>query len=217
MDWYPLLHPVGPHEPRVYWVRRAVVVVVVVLIVGLAAKLLAGGGSTPATTRSPAATASGPASPRQPTAARTATPSGPPASTAPAGPAPCAPADLTVTAAAAATDYPLGSLPQLSVTVTNKGQRPCTQDLGGTQRTLTVYSGAERIWSSADCASSVPGMTTLLPGKPSTLAVPWNRQRSAAGCPSQAAGTAAAASGTYRLRGQLVGSPPVDGGAFRLS
>lgn len=205
MDPSPLLHPVGHLSARVYWVRRAVVAAVVLVVVVLLVRLLAGGGGGKAA--SPAAIGATPA------ATRTATPSSGPA--APAAPAPCADTALKVTAAVGATNYPLGSLPQLTVTVTNTGAAPCTRDLALTRRTLTVLSGTERIWSSADCSSATPAVQTLAPGKSVGLPVAWNRRRSLPSCPTPQ--PPLAGPGTYRLRGQLEGLPPVDGGSFTLS
>lgn len=202
MDLSAVLHPVGAAPPRVYWVRRGLVVVLLLVLLYLLTRLFGGGGDAPV--RSPAAVSATPTAAPSPSAARS-----------PEGPRVCLDAALQVTASVGAVDYPLGALPQLTVAVTNAGATPCTRDLSGAQAALIVLSGADRVWSSADCASSAPVVRTLQPGRPVSLPVPWNRRRSSPGCPSPQAPLAAP--GTYQLQAQLKPLPPVAGGVFRLS
>jgi len=209
-----LLHPVGPEPARVYWIRRAVVVgLPLLLLIVLLANLGGGGGSrSPGQAAGPSAGPSARAStiPAPTTAMRaTATPS--PAATSPSG---CP--SLTVAAAADAASYASGTLPQLTIAVTNTGSSPCTRDLGPAARSLIVYRGADRVWSSADCASAAPVPQVLAPGRTVRFTTTWNRQRSSPGCPSAAA-AADPGPGGYILRGQLAGLPPADGGSFTLS
>src|SRR5512143_3032210 len=55
MRWDPLLRPVGPLRPAVYWRRRLVVLAVLVLVVALATQALASGRPAAPQDRSPRA------------------------------------------------------------------------------------------------------------------------------------------------------------------
>ena len=203
-----LLRPVGPLPARVYWVRRVLALALLALLLLLLTRLFGGGGDEGT---SPGATAGTP----KPTPIATGAGSARPASTPPGGGV-CPDVAMRVSATTGAQRYPTGTLPQLTVTVTNTGDRPCSRDLAATKRTLTVLSGTQRIWSSADCASATPVVQMLQPGLPVVLPVAWNRRRSIPGC-AGASPAPLAEPGTYRLRGQLDGLPPVDGGSFTLS
>ncbi len=184
-----VLHPVGPRPSRVYWVRRIVVVAVLVAVVAAVVMLvrLAIGGSADgavATTRAIASTTAA--------APTSGTPQACPASA----------VSLAVTADA--TTYGPGVNPTFTVTVTNTGTQPCTLDVGEAARQVVVTSGADRVWSSADCANPAASSKLLLlnAGQPYEAAVPWARVRSAAGCPT---GLPAPRAGTYQATASLAG------------
>lgn len=101
--------------------------------------------------------------------------------------------DLTLSLLTRAAAYAIGEKPDFTVAVSNKGTVDCTADLGPKSLVLTIYSGADRIWSSADCG----GQQDLRAVAPNTvLQVPfnWSRVRSQPGCSGPAT---AAAIGTY--------------------
>ena len=182
-----VLHPVGPRPSRVYWVRRIVVVAVLVAVVAVVVVLvrLAIGRSTVGAVTGARASSST-------TAPASGTPQACPASA----------IGLAVTADA--TTYGPGVNPTFTVTVTNTGTQPCTLDAGEAARQVVVTSGADRIWSSADCANPATATKLLLldAGQPYEAAVPWARVRSAAGCPT---GLPAPRAGTYQATATLAG------------
>jgi hypothetical protein len=77
--------------------------------------------------------------------------------------------------------------------VLNKGTVDCTADLGPKSLVLTIYSGADRIWSSADCGGS-QDLRAIAPGGLLQIPFTWSRARSQAGCSGPAAD---AGLGTY--------------------
>lgn len=176
-----VLRPVGPEPPRVYWVRRLIVLVAVVLVLALIGTVVRGWfapgeAETPPGAAAEAAEADGGAS---------------------TSPAACTPDELTVTATTAVRVHEAGESPQINVTVTNTGDAACTVDLGPAQVEVLITSGADRIWSSADCPAQ-DGKNRLLllpPGDRETTDVLWPRERSAPECPD---GLPEPRPGTYR-------------------
>ncbi|MQA87312.1 MAG: hypothetical protein GEV03_22455 [Streptosporangiales bacterium] len=73
--------------------------------------------------------------------------------------------------------YDKGQRPKFRVRITSG--RKCTVDLGPKNLALTVTSGSDRIWSSADCARA-DGDTTrkISPHAPYETEVTWRRIRS---------------------------------------
>ena len=210
MDADALLHPRGPLPPATYWQRRAITLLAVVLVLFAVARACSGDGDDQDPSRLTAGTGSpSPSAPVTPGPAATT-----PAAVVSAAPKPtpsptpdrvdgepCRDADLTVTATANAKEYPAGSRPRLTLVVTNRSTVSCTRDLGAAVRELRVVSGADRVWSSDDCApGGDPEMTTLPAGGTKSFSVTWSRTRSRPGCP---AGREAVAAGTYRVIGRL--------------
>jgi hypothetical protein len=186
VDGSPLLHPVGPEPAGVYWVRRAALLVVLVLVVALVAYACGAGSSTPKPSASPSTSPSS-----------TTPPSTTPALTL------CRHADLAVAASTDAAVYPAGVTPRLAAVVRNVSGRTCRFQTSPGARVWTVLSGADRVWSSADCTlSGVLARTRLKAGKTIVYGLVWDRHRSAQGCPS---GLAEAQPGTYRLYVTIAG------------
>lgn len=182
MDPSAVLRPVGPREPRVYWIRRALVLAVPVLVIAL----LAYGCSGRAPGR-PSPSASG----------RTAASSSPPPSAAAVGA--CSATDLVVSASTDAVRYSAGVAPQLKVTIRTKRAAGCVLTAGAGASTWAVYSGSDLVWTTAQCPVPV-GRTAaarLDPAHPVARVAIWDRRRSVKGC--SAAGRAAAQPGTYQL------------------
>lgn len=196
-----VLHPVGPQPARVYWVRRLVLLAVAAAVVAVLAVAVgaARGGATDgdgaaagdaaadgaaATTEGAddAGAGSGAAADAQ------SAPEGDGSEEAGAGPGggavACAPESLTTTLAADAASYPAGATPTFTVTLTNSGGSACTVDAGLANQALVITSGADRIWSSADCPAEAPGERLLLmaPGAAEAMPVAWPRVRSDEGC-----------------------------------
>ena len=197
---------------RVYWVRRAVVLgvplllVVVLLVVarpwaGRAADraggLPTGTGSATPTRAAVSAAATTPA------ATPAATPS--PTPSLRGGVGDCQAAQLALGLTPAAVDVPAGVSPTFTVTIKNTGAAPCLVDAGDAYREVVITSGADRVWSSKDCVPAHASRRTLLlaAGQSDTTQFPWNRVRSAAGCPG---GLPKPGPGTYQATVNLAGA-----------
>ncbi|KGM10207.1 hypothetical protein N868_16260 [Cellulomonas carbonis T26] len=197
----------GPQPSRVYWVRRLVVVGVLVAVVVLVVSLLSSlrGGDAPATAAGEDTAAVTGASDDDAAAADgeegagaedAATDDGT-ADDGSEGGAPdaCAVEALTTTLVSDAATYPAGSTPTFTVTLTNSSDKACTVDAGTANQSLVVTSGADRIWSSADCATTADGERMLLmaPGAQEVVQLAWPRVRSDEACtadlPEPRAGT----------------------------
>lgn len=201
---------------RVYWVRRAVVIGVPVLLIALVVGLAhpwVGRAADRAAARSSAS------APSTTTAAPTtaAPPAAAPAATTPPAPAPtptqslrggvgdCQASQLALGVTPDAVDVAAGVSPTFTVTIKNTGTAPCLVDAGDAYRELLVTSGADRVWSSKDCVAANASRRTLLlaAGQADTTQVPWNRVRSAAGCPG---GQPRPGTGTYQATVNLAGA-----------
>lgn len=181
MDPNAVLRPVGPQPARVYWVRRLVLLGVLLVLVVAVAKACSGGDAKPA------ASSTG----TTPTATPTPTPS-------PTRAPGCLRRDLTVTAGTDASTYPGGVTPRLSAVVRNVSDHPCRFRTSAGDRVWTIVSGADQVWSSADCTPKGSiARSRLRAGKTIAYALIWNRHRSAKGCPSD---SPEAPRGTYQLR-----------------
>lgn len=182
-----VLRPAGPLPARVYWFRRLVVVGIPLLVVAVVVWVLVGrGASTPEDGAG--------ADPGQDAAP--ATDATEPAEDDSTGPTACDPQTLALTLTADGTSYAAGALPTLTVTLTNDGPDACLIDVGEAQREVVITSGADRIWSSRDCAAPETQAREILlaPGTADATQLQWPRVRSAQGCP---AGQPEALPGTY--------------------
>ena len=110
-------------------------------------------------------------------------------------PVDCTPAEVQLTLAADSTAYALGSTASFQVSLVHAGENPCTVDAGLASRELVITSGADRIWSSADCDTAGSRMLLLAPGNQDVETVAWATQRSAPGC---AADLPVPGAGTYQ-------------------
>lgn len=208
--------PVGPDPDQTYWQRRAVVAVALavtlfVLVFLLTKAFGAGDDSVQADS----------AAPEPPASSLSAAPMiGPtaispsPAPTPSSAVAACGADAVQLGAEVEQDSYPVGGRPRLTLTVTNTGSAPCTRDLGQAAVGLTVFSGADRIWSSDDCAPGGPAsLQTLAPGTPEKIGVTWAGKRSQPKCAGDQAQVTA---GTYRVSGR-VGDQTVEGDTFRFT
>ena len=176
------------HSAAVYRRRRLVTLVAAILLVaviGAAVWLLLARpwASAAEATPSPSASASGSPSPD-------ATTSEPPAAESPSpepsadetpGIVACEAKDVEVAAVTDADSYDPGVLPQLSISLTNRGSTDCAIDVGSTTQRMTVSSGTDVWWTSTDCRENPSSMVaTLTAGATVTSKVPvtWDRTRS---------------------------------------
>ena len=113
-----------------------------------------------------------------PTVEESPTPS---ASETPEGIVACEAADIEVVAVTDAATYAPDQLPQLSISLTNKGAADCTIDVGTATQRYEVTSGNDLWWRSTDCQVESSSMiVTLTAGQtvPSATPLPWDRTRS---------------------------------------
>lgn len=93
----------------------------------------------------------------------------------------CEAADIEVAAVTDAETYGPGVMPKLSISLTNKGSKDCTIDVGSTTQVFTISSGADVWWRSTDCQENPSSMiATLTAGTTVTSKDPvtWDRTRS---------------------------------------
>ena len=214
------LRPVGDLPASTYWRRRAVLGGGLLLLLFLLLRSCGGGGAAPAGEISPLPPE--PAVTPMPTASSSAAPadgltpspsaSASPTSSATSG-ASCPDMALAVRVSTDATVYPAGASPALRMSVRNTSQAACTREVGQAAVELLIYSGADRIWSSDDCApGGSKGSALLAPGEERLITLAWSGRRSAPGC---AGDKEPARPGTYRVVGR-VGKLSSEGTVFRF-
>ena len=172
-----LLHPVGPEEPRVYWVRRGLVIAVLAaLIVAVVWLLLPRPAVVAASPTGTSPSPSGPASATSQTAQPT------PSATKPAGPQACDPAQMRLTVAGFQR-VKVSTKQVFTLSVINGGSEPCVLTISPDTYSLTVSSGDDRIWSTADCDKWLPAKKlTVKPETAHEFTVEWPLRRSSATC-----------------------------------
>ncbi|MCF2529365.1 hypothetical protein [Yinghuangia soli] len=92
------------------------------------------------------------------------------------------------------TKYRVGEQVKLTLEVRNTGKETCAVDLSQKTATVEIKSGADHIWSPADCvpADAKPEITQIQPGKSVTRSWTWTWTRSdPARCNGQAPALAA--------------------------
>ena len=195
--------------PDVYWRRRMSVLVAVLVVVAVVAWACSSGGSGPERTSSAQSTPSvTPAADPllaglRTLAMGTATPS-PTQATPKTSPAArprragemCTEQDLVLSMQGGNEKIYAGDAqPGFMVTLVNTGPVMCKADVGPRTMEVRITSGADRIWSTADCVSG-PGtdVTELQRGVPYVRALEWDRRRSSADCRTT---PATALPGTY--------------------
>jgi hypothetical protein len=227
-----LLRPVGPEAAQTYWVRRGLVVGAT-MVLAVAVLLIISGTSSRglavhANPSPPTAGYSVP-SPASPSSMQTAThtpstidPSGSPSSTAPEPNAATRKASTNKTDRSGPVDCPAEDLrPTLTGRHRLASKRPTTFQLSlinGSDQTciarvtrknfeLKIYSGSDRIWSTADCRSAINPITRKLGSEHAVAwSLTWDGRRSKSNCKSA---PDAPGPGTYIATAQLEGAEPV--------
>lgn len=161
-------------------------------------------GTTDASNSTPASSAK-PTDSQSPSAAVSTTePSPTPSRQAtPTGPHTCDPAKVDVLVRSA---YRVksGRTTTFYVWITNRDDSTCRLNLLKNPLELRIYSGTDRIWSSADCSTwHMNGMLTLEPNRPHVWKRHWSTQRSRAEC---------RLSDEYLRPGTYVATAEIDGG-----
>lgn len=221
-----VLHPVGPEEPRTYWLRRALVLVAVLAVVALIVIVgvnASGGersavpqaspspsqqkpGGTPSDSTggspSPSATPSATPSPT-PTKSKSPSPSPSPTKTPPPS---CDPDDLRATLTGKR-KFKAKEDVTFNLSLINGGPRSCVVEVTADTFELKVTSGSDRIWSTADCAKSVKSIKrTIGPEKSVEWQLTWDGKRSVKGCKTR---SEVPRPGTYSASAQLDGAKQV--------
>lgn len=121
----------------------------------------------------------------------------------------CEAGDVEVAAVTDAESYPAGVLPQLSISLTNRGSTDCAIDVGSTTQRFTVSSGSDVWWTSTDCQENPSSMiATLAAGATVTSKVPvtWDRTRSSVDtCAEQNRPRAPAGGASYHVSVEIGG------------
>lgn len=141
-----------------------------------------------------------------PTPATTGAAANPPAS----GQA-CADTEMSLTPVPADTSPQRGATIAIKLKIKNSGTRTCTRDLGASAQELYIAEGAQRIWSSDQCAALKGNdIVTLDPGVEKVFEVNWNGKQSNQ-CTGANASGPVPPNGAYQLFGRLdtIVSPPV--------
>lgn len=172
-----LLHPVGPEESRVYWIRRSLVAVVVLaLVVGVAWLFWP---------KEPVVSAVPPPTSPSVTPSVTTTPTTPKPSPSPTptGPVACDPTLMKLDVAGFQKVKVDAKNTAFTLTVTNNTKVACILTISQKAYELTVTSGKDRIWSTADCKKWLPAKKlTLDAGAAHEFGVKWTLRRSSEGC-----------------------------------
>lgn len=123
----------------------------------------------------------------------------------------CQAADLQLALTGDATSYAADGRATFTVAITNIGASSCTVDAGSASLEVLVTSGADRIWSSVDCAvegaEGSERMLLLSQGAQEAAAVPWELERSDEMC---TADLPAPRAGTYHAVAKLLGAESGD-------
>lgn len=186
--------PVGPEEPRTYWLRRGVILVLIVALVTVGGWLVT--RNRDANLVAQAQQSSAPSTSASTTPAAPAEPSTTPQLSA----TPSASAEAGMTASATPTPTPVACIarqltlrvegpaevngpdPVAFKVVVATAQAQCVLDLGVTAATLVVTSGNDRIWATSDCPDWQPvGTFSMVAGQEASYEVGWPVRRSS-GC-----------------------------------
>lgn len=166
-----LKDPVGPHSKRVYQRRRIVILAVLIGIPVIALLIIFKPGSTGGVTKKDEVTL--PSDFTETTA---------PKKTAAADDVPgCKKSNIDVTAVANKESFAAGENPELWMTISNTGSKPCVIDLGTKEMSFEILSGEESYWVSTHCQTGADSREVILePDNPlSTTPIVWDRTRSA--------------------------------------
>lgn len=187
---------------RTYWIRRTVALLILIAVIALVvvgvkalAKALSDGEQKPKSTQSEQdKPAPDPATP-EPAPDKGKETEEKAVEGEESGPKACDPAKLQMTVSAPTTQFSSAKTNEFSVITKYSGGEACTLDAGLGARPITVYSGEDRIWSSADCDETGARVLVLAEGVQDTAQVPWDMRRSDDKCTPE---LAVAKPGTYR-------------------
>jgi|HubBroStandDraft_1064217.scaffolds.fasta_scaffold37006_3 hypothetical protein len=123
-------------------------------------------------------------------------------------PAFCARRDIVLSLFTGQTQFGQRQWPAFNVSVVSTQQAECSFNVGSRHLALMIKEGPALIWSSADCAAGTAGLVAALRrGVPTVLAISWDRQTSAPGCPARASRVPAGVYTAYAVDGDLASTP----------
>jgi PBP1b-binding outer membrane lipoprotein LpoB len=121
----------------------------------------------------------------------------------PAAGAACTDAEMSLTPVPVDTSPQRGASTQIKLKIKNIGNRSCTRDLGASAQELYIADGAQRVWSSDQCAAAKGSdVQTLAAGAEQTFEVTWNGKQSNQ-CTGASASGPVPPTGAYQLLGRL--------------
>lgn len=141
-----------------------------------------------------------------------------PAST-PTPPAPCTTSSISVLAVTDKDAYRADEQPQLSITLSNKGEVPCLMDVGTATQEFVITSGSDTWWRSTDCQTEPSSyVVELAAGQTVSNQTPlvWDRTRSSVDSCDDGARRQRAGSGTFHLQVSIGGIQAADTRMFVL-
>ncbi len=214
----------GPLPARVYWVRRLMMLGIATLLVVGIAKMLGGsgdatsggdaarnvavtslstGGDTPSTPTtsdsSDRVTGSGRHHHHRKSADDPVTPVAMPSG-------PCAARDVAITPSVP--NPVAGRNITLVLDVSSVSTPACTWTLSARTMALKITSGNDLIWTTTECARTIPTQDLVLrQAQPTRVKLTWDAQRSEPGCPARSQW---ALPGTYHLDVAALGGSPQD-------
>lgn len=203
-----LRDPVGPKNRAIYVRRRILVLVGIVAVIAVIVLIIVKpGGSGPTEAQSvnmPSDAETTPSADDQKSSKKTPE---------------CESSELRVTAITDKTNYAVGELPKLSLSVENTASRACTAELGNAGMQFTISSGDDEVWRSADCQTDPKSLPVILdPGKPlESEAISWDRTRSSPDTCDKGRDPLGADGATYRLQVAVSGVTAAEETTFLLN
>lgn len=197
-----LIHPVGPQNPRVYWVRRGLLFGAIFMTIVLIYSLLTGGSEQPSGQASPIALPSQtnmPSSPSTTDSLNTATPSSTPSQTTTQTPSiqpltDCLDEQIAVSVSINPSAPTVGQNVKVTMSIANTSSTACNRDVGSGANEITIISGPALIWSSDHCNTSTQtDVRTMQPGQKISITATWDSIQTSENCTKYNQAT----SGTY--------------------
>ncbi|MDR1710934.1 MAG: hypothetical protein LBR58_03615 [Propionibacteriaceae bacterium] len=152
-----LLRPVGSKSAGTYWVRRLVLVIPVLLVVGLAVWLIGSGdeGAVGEPVESPVAT----------------------------GPAACNSANVSISIVAIPQIKTSAPTATFVISLVNDAEHVCVMDVSNSNTEITIVSGKDQIWSTADCDEWITaGKQSVDQDDAYEITLDWKLRRSSSSC-----------------------------------
>lgn len=205
-----LIHPVGPQNPKVYWVRRAILLGAIFTTLVLLWSLFT------ATDQQPAAATSVMPAPSEtvlPTVLPSIEPSAGAVAATPAAITDCTDDQISVVVALNPVEPKVNQDIRLTMSLTNTSTVACNRDLGSGANEITIISGPALIWSTDHCnPSTAIDIKTLQPSQKISISATFNGTQTSKGCVKHNKATA----GTYWAHARNI-SKNSDGVRFVIS